>query len=381
MVQKKKYFNFIMLLLIMVLVFPAQVAAAAVEKESLSIQEAIDTAFKSNPDLNKAYYQVEKTRIQRNDAVDAVTYIPDGGLVSPQMQAIVNTYQQADIGWNTAKKNELAEKDRVSKEVIAAYVKALKDYNSLQNLQLTINDLKEQRKLSSIARELGMVAILDYDKSTSALKQAEESYKAMEAAYQGDIASLASLLGKSSGWNVELSSRLATDKYERNSLDVEISRGTSESILVWTKKALLDIEESKKNWWLPNENSAIKKIDLNVAEIDYEQAKRTARASIEQLYYGIDGTEGQIESHKSVYAQAQTDLKTAQLKYQLGLIPARSLTPGGESLVSAQLAEEKARISLENARADLVNMKAQFTYLTGQKVYDPEDWTTAAQKN
>jgi len=377
-VQKKKHMPLFLVLLMIVFMFPSTVTAATAEKESLSIQDAIDTAYKSNPDLQKAYYQTESARITLNDAKD-VAYIIDGSVGTQKLQNITDTYQQTNLNWESAKKTEAAEKDRISKDVIVAYINVVKSYNNLQKQQLALEDLKGQRKITSLAKELGTVASLDYDKSTSGLKQTEEAYKIAETTYQTNVASLGSLLGKSSGWNADLTSRLVADKYARNSLSVELSRGTSESLQVWKAGEALKLEENRKDWWITGLNSGVQKQNLNIAGVNYEQAKRTVASSIEQLYYSIDNCESLIETYKLAYTQAQTDLKTAQIKYQLGLIPTRALSTG-DSLASAQLAEQNAYINLENARADLVNLKAQFTYLTGQKNYDSQDWTVANTK-
>lgn len=370
----KKYIRFtIVMSLCMVLLFPSFAYAGEQTAHTMTLEDALQIAYGNNPDLRKADLELEKAQILRDDTRKALDWIPTGGLIYPETQQVFNAYQQAEIGLATAKKAQASEKDRITQEVITAYTKVLKDFNTMESTRLTLEDLEHQKRIAGMSMGLGLISEMDYQQLESGIKQAEEGYKAAQAAYEGSMASLRYLLGQNASWNPVLSSRAILGTYSRNELSVELSRGTSESILVWTKKALLDIEESKKTWILPNTSSDMKKVDLHMAEINYEQAKRDAKATIEGLYHGIDAIEGRIQAAESALATAQKDLEIAQLKYDIGAIPRYSMT-GTDSLSAAEVAAETAKMDLENLKADLAQMKAQFAYLTGQEPYDPNDW-------
>ena len=370
----KKYIRFtIVMSLCMVLLFPSFAYAGEQTAHTMTLEDALQIAYGNNPDLRKADLELEKAQILRDDTRKALDWIPTGGLIYPETQQVFNAYQQAAIGLATAKKAQASEKDRITQEVITAYTKVLKDFNTMESTRLTLEDLEHQKRIAGMSMGLGLISELDYQQLESGIKQAQEGYKAAQAAYEGSLASLRYLLGQNASWNPVLSSRAILGTYSRNELSVELSRGTSESILVWTKKALLDIEESKKTWVLPNTSSDMKKVDLHMAEINYEQAKRDVKATIEGLYHGIDAIEGQIQAAESALATAQKELEIAQLKYDIGAIPRYSMT-GTDSLSAAEVAAETARMDLENLKADLGQMKAQFAYLTGQEPYDPNDW-------
>ncbi len=375
MKSKKYVVVSIVLIYLITLFLPFGAAVEAAESEVLTIQGALDMAYKNNPDLVKAGYEVEKAAEIRDDAAEVIFYMPVEGIVLPAVQQVINMYEQAEIGLHTAKKAQKAEKERISKEVIASYTTALKDYNNLENLNLSIRDLREQERINSLAWQVGITSVYEYEKFTSAIEKTEQTYIGAEKAYLGSVADLGALLGKSENWQPRLTSKSVLNTYDRSELSTELSRGLSESILVWTKKTLLDIEESKQKWIMPNLSSTMQRLDLDIAAVDYEQAKRNARSAIEQLYYGIDALEGMISAAEVANNQAQRDLKVAQTKYDLGIIPKRSMIPGSESLAAAELAAEQVQIELDNLRLDLANMKAQFNYLTGQTVFDEQDWS------
>lgn len=346
----------------------------AQEENGLSIQEALEMAYKHNPDLLKAELEVEKAEIQKDDLAKAVTWIPTGGLISPAYQQVFNGYQKAEIAWEAAKKARDAEKDRLTQEVIAAYVQVIKDYNNMEAMRLTWEDMKNQQRVHAIAKGAGLTSDMDYDTFKSGLTELEKGYEALKAKYEGSVANLGALLGRSHGWNPNLTSRAILEQYERHEMSVEINRALSKSVLVLQQKALLDMAETQKYWILPNVSTDLRNIDLGMAKIDYEQAKRTARSTIEGLYHGVDALEGQIEAAQLAYDNAVKDLEVAKLKYEIGMTSRYSMNPSEESLASLELNVIKKGLELESLKADLASTKAMFAYLTGKEVYTPSDW-------
>lgn len=340
----------------------------------LSIQEALEMAYKHNPDLLKAELEVEKAEIQKDDLAEAVTWIPTGGLINPAYQQVFNSYQKAEIAWETAKKARDAEKDRLTQEVIAAYAQVVKDYNNMEAIRLTWENMKNQQRIYAIAKGAGLTSDIDYNKYKFGLNELEKGYEALKAKYEGSVAALGALLGQSHYWEPKLTSRAVLEKYERHEMTVEINRALSKSILVLQQKALLDIAETQKYWILPNVSTDLRNIDLSMAKIDYEQAKRTARSTIESLYHGLDALEGQIEAAQLAYDNAVKDLEVAKLKYEIGMTSRYSMNPSEDSLASLELNVIKKGLELESLKADLASTKAMFAYLTGKEVYTPSDW-------
>lgn len=351
------------------------IAAADEASPALSIQDALELAYQNNPDLRLAELEVRKAQILRDDAADALTWLPSEGVVSKVFDQIFNGYQQSEIGLKTAKRAEKAAQDQIAKEVITAYAEALKNYNNLQALELTLKNTKELHVVSSVANKVGFISPYEYENSITGTQQVEEGYRAAKLTYEGSIANLRSLLGQHPDWSPVLTSEALITKYERGELSTEIIKGSSESVLVWTQEALLDIEKSKENWILPDLSSEMKEINLTTAELNYEDAKRTSRVLIEQMYYGIDAIEGQIKMAELNYQTALKNEKVARLKYELGMIPKVSLIPNAENLESAVLAAEQAKINLSNLKLQLAGLKAEYAFLTGESVYDDADWS------
>ena len=70
-----------LLVAFMILAITPNIALAQEGDISLTLEQAIDIAYKSNPDLRQADLEIDKAQIQRDDAADLVTSIPGGSLL------------------------------------------------------------------------------------------------------------------------------------------------------------------------------------------------------------------------------------------------------------------------------------------------------------
>ena len=373
-----RHIRYISLIMVLIcgLSFTGSAYAVAAENESadLSIQQAFEQANKNNPDLRSAELSEQQAEIAKDDAAEVVEFIPGGGLISPEVQSVANSYQTAEISWNKAVKSQKSTQEQVTKEVIAAYIDALKARNSMEAASISLLEAKDQLRMKSLAKAVGTMSDFDYEKAKLSNQQQEEQYKNLQAQYDSSVSSLRSLLGEDGSWNPVLTSKAIISQYKRDDLLLELSRGLSNSVAVWSAKAELEKERSRESWIIQGTTSEDQAINSGLKEASYEQAKRDSTSQIEQLYYSIDSLEGQIAAAEKAYNTAKKDSELAELKYQLGLIPQSSMS-GGESLSSLSRSAETSRLSLENLQASLLQSKASFSYLTGNTIYDVADWS------
>ena len=353
---------------------PVYTMAADPPVNELTIQEALDKAYKNNPDLRKARLKVEETELLKEDMADMVDFIPAGGLVLPKVQQVVNGYQMAEIGWKTAKKAAQTTKDKVTMDVVAAYADAITNYNSTEIARLEVQEAHQQMKMRSVANKVGMLDDFSYQMLETNTKRLEEEYNLAKSQYDGSIATLRSLLGENENWQPTLTSRATLVNYDRADLSLELSRGLDQAVDVYLAEAELEMEKSREKWIIPGVSSDQQSVNTGLKEVEYEKAKRDNKASIQQLYYGIDALQGKIAATQMAYDTAKRDRELAEIKYEVGLIPYASIAPDGESLLATRKVEEKARMGLEITKATLAKYKAQFACLTGQKVYESQDW-------
>lgn len=358
------------------LVFWPQTAWAGGE---LTLEEAIAKGEKSDLDLRKAELTVEQLQIQRDKAAEKVTFIPMGGMVLPAVQTVVNAWQQLEISLAAAKKSRDLQQELTTKNIVNAYVGVMKAKNTLDTARLNLEYLKKQVEAKRLSYELGLLSASDWQALGRALTQAEEGVKAAEASYKTACLTLNELIGADKNAEFALTSRPLLETVKKDSLDTEFSRVLADSILVLQAESQLKIEQSKQNWVLMDSSGGIVPSDLQKnqlaqAEVNYEQAKRSARQTIEGLYYGLEALERQVAAAKVDYEQKKENLRLAEMRYRLGLLPLVA-GAGGQDLMAARLEEQRSRATLENLKADLAATKATFYYLTGRKVYDGSEWS------
>jgi outer membrane protein TolC len=350
------------------------VAQAAVEE--LSIADAIAIAASKNPEVTSLKLQVDRTNILRDDAADAVTFFSTGQLiVNPEGQMLVNNYEQLTIQLKTLKKQLEAEERRVEKEVVSAYTAALIAANDMETTKLALAEIEQQKKLFDLAQGLGMVSTFDYNTLLSKSEQLEDSLKMQEKQYDASIATLRSLLNQASDWNPVLTSQPAITKYPRQSLATELTRAADQSVAMLAVQTARELEQIKIYWpSFEGKEAYMDQIDRHVTDLEYEKTKRDTYATVEQLYHGMDALEIQINLAQKQLEEKQRDLELKQLKYNLGIIPLRSMQPGAETLESAQNDVTEAELNLKSLQARLAANKANYAYLTGQTVYSKSDW-------
>jgi outer membrane protein TolC len=350
------------------------VAKAAVEE--LSIADAVAIATSKNPEVTSLKLQVDRANILRDDAADLVTFFSTGQLlVNPEGQMIVNQYEQLTIQLKTLKKQLESEQRRVENEVVNAYTAALMAANDMEATKLALSEMEQQKKLFDLAQGLGMVSIFDHNSLLRKAEQLEDSLKMQEKQYAASIASLRSLLNQGSDWNPVLTSQPVIKKYPRQSLATEFTRAADQSVLRVGVQTARELEQIKIYWpSFEGQEAYMDQIDRHVTDLEYEKTKRDTYATVEQLYHGMDALEMQIGLAQKQLEEKQRDLELIQLKYNLGMIPMRSMQPGAETLESAQNAVNKAELDLKSLQARLAANKANYAYLTGQTVYSKTDW-------
>lgn len=366
----------ILVIAVMGLTFLIPLGACAEESQGLTISDAIDLAVKKSSEIQKAQISVRQAEIARDDAAEAVTFIPTGGMVLPSVQQVFNAYQQAEIALSAAKKTLESQKKAVIKNTVSAYVAVIKAKNTLDQARLSLDKLQKQVKVAETSRKLGMVSDYDWNTLQNSLSQAAEGVKAAEASYKSACLALNELLGRPASTEVNLVSRPVITRVAKDSLEQEYSRVINDSVLVLKAQSELQVEQSKQPWILPDTTSEQKQLSLSSAEINWEQAKKDARTQVQNAYYGIEALEKQIEAAQQALALAKQNLDVANIKYKVGTLPLVTASGSGD-LMTARVDYEKAKVTLQNLQADLVNTKAAFYYITGRDVYDAADWQTS----
>ena len=370
---KRRYLIGFIIVLAVALLAPT---AAYAEEETLSIDAAVELARAKNPQVTSLKLQVDRANIQRDDVADAVTFLSTGQLlVNPDGQMLVNNYEQLTIQLKSLKKQLDSEQGRVEKEVVSAYTGAVIAANDMKATRLTMDEMKQQARLYDLGRGIGMVSQYDHNTFLRKMEQLEDKLDMQEKQYDSSIASLRGLLHKGTEWKPVLTSQPVITKYPRQSLATEFVRATGQSVLVMGAQTAVELERIKVYWpHFVGKEAYMDEIQRNVKELDYEKTKRDMYSTVEELYLGMDALEIQIGLSQKLLEEKQREFQLKELKYELGLIPLRSMQPGVETLETAQNEVTRAQIDYNSLQAKLAANKANYGYITGQTVYSKLDW-------
>lgn len=370
---KRRYLVSFIIVLAVALLAPA---AAYAEAESLSIDTAVELAQAKNPQVTSLKLQVDRANILRDDAADAVTFFsPKQLLVNPDGQMLVNNYEQLTIQLKTLKKQLEAEQRRVEKEVVNAYAGAVIAANDMKATRLTMEEMKQQACLYDLGQNIGVVSLYDHNTVLRGMEQLEDKLAMQEKQYDTSIAALRGLLHKGTEWEPVLTSQPVITKYPRQSLATEFIRATEQSALILGAQTAVELERIKVYWpQFIGKDAYMDEIQRNVKELEYEKTKRDMRSTVEQLYWGMDALEAQIGLSQKLLEEKQRELNLKELKYELGLIPLRSMLPRAETLETARNDVTRAQIDYNSLQAKLAANKANYGYITGQTVYSKLDW-------
>ena len=370
---KRRYLIGFIIVLAVALLAPT---AAYAEEETLSIDAAVELARAKNPQVTSLKLQVDRANIQRDDVADAVTFLSTGQLlVNPDGQMLVNNYEQLTIQLKSLKKQLDSEQGRVEKEVVSAYTGAVIAANDMKATRLTMDEMNQQARLYDLGRGIGMVSQYDHNTFLRKMEQLEDKLDMQEKQYDSSIASLRGLLHKGTEWKPVLTSQPVITKYPRQSLATEFVRATGQSVLVMGAQTAVELERIKVYWpHFVGKEAYMDEIQRNVKELDYEKTKRDMYSTVEELYLGMDALEIQIGLSQKLLEEKQREFQLKELKYELGLIPLRSMQPGVETLETAQNEVTRAQIDYNSLQAKLAANKANYGYITGQTVYSKLDW-------
>lgn len=298
-------------------------AAASPESSILlSFEDAVNRALKHSYALRMAEYNIEQGEENRNAAASKVDFTPLSGGNEEASRAFINLVQK-DINWSISKKNWDLEKDALALDVYQSYCDVLAAQEKVKSQEVAL----EYANYKHLAAQVGLatgttsrkdldVAVVSYSNQVSSLAQSRAS---LEQSY----IKLNELLGIGGQERPILTEDLEYSPLAITDLEVEITRRLDNSPTLWKAdqevylaQLSLDLHTYTN---INNYNST--KIDVSKAELSAAQTKEQARQNMRTIYENICNLQEQYNQQRQALRLAENDLESAQLKYEMGLIP------------------------------------------------------------
>lgn len=357
----KKIIGILFLLMLSVLGVASSVGAA--EKNTLSLQEAIQMALDYDKGLKRAELEIDRTEIIRDKRQEAISFTPVlGGSYSQEVEVSWYNLLMADLSWRASKKDYEAKRDSIVLEVCKRYwnVQTAKSKVMLQERlkEQALLNLKNARagvEVGTLAKSMLSIYEAQYQQ---AVKNYEKSMYELEDAYNA----LNQLIGLEPSARMELVDEVKFEPLKVDNLEAEVSRVLAQDpSRVWLARQNIDL----KNWQLNMTQLGTgtqtggytpyeaKKKELEQAELDYASAKEGMAKLTRTIYYQAKQVEEGYAAALEALKMAEEKLRIERAKYEVGISTK-------VDLVAAEVAVVQAKQTLDELVRNHAYLKLAF---------------------
>ncbi|MGE5544463.1 MAG: TolC family protein [Bacillota bacterium] len=288
----------------------------------LSLEDAVNLALKHSYALKIAEYNVEQSENARNDAASQVDFTPLSGGNEEATRDFLKLVQ-SDINWSMSKKNLEIEKDSLVLGVYQRYLDVLTAQEKVKSAEAAL-ELANYRQLAAQAGLLaGTVSRKSFEAAAVSYRNQVSGLAQSRAALEQSYIKLNEFLGISGRERPLLTGDVEYSPLEITDLELEITRRLDSSPALWKAEQEVRLAELSLDLHtytnIYNYNST--KLNINKAELSAEQAKEQARQNMRTMYDNIYSLQEQYNQQQQALRLAESDLESARLKYDMGLIP------------------------------------------------------------
>lgn len=313
--------------------------ACAEEQRQITLQEAVEMAFRHSSDLRAAEYNIDKTKYERDAAAEDVEYTPTGQ-ASYEAETAFNKLVQADIDWQAAKKSYQAKKDSIRLSVYEAYFSVLKSRAAVELARLAADNADLEYRAARLKYQVGCGSKKDAEQKEKDLASAKASLTAAEKALDDSYTKLNYLLGLSPDERPELTDQPEFSPFSVDNLNAEVSRVLEESPTVWQARKSVDQAKIALDIYSFSSSEAYTydsmETNVSIAEQNMQTAEEEAEKTVYSLYNSIQQLEQQHEELVQELEKAQSDLQVVEAKFKNGTATALELAAARYTLVQAQ---------------------------------------------
>jgi len=312
--------------------------------DTLTQTEAVQLAIKNSITLKNLDEEVERLELVKDKAIDNVTYIPGYDGSNPLVTGAYKGSVQAQLGYDTTKKQIDLEKDKLEYNVILAYNNVVKAQKQSELAKLALEYAEINKRVVQAEHDAGNKSNYELQKVKASYDEALTNHNLADKNLKSVYMDFNHLVGFSSTEMPTLDQQLTFEQFGDTDQDLEthITRVLNDSTAVWLAEQKIKLEEFDVNYYTFNSKSNApydaEKIDVDKAENDLVDTKRQLEKGIRSLYVGIKQVEEKINDAESQLNLANETLKLAEVQYDVGMSTFKDLV--GAKLNVAQKEQE-----------------------------------------
>ncbi|MGE5397750.1 MAG: TolC family protein [Chitinophagales bacterium] len=349
-----KFFRYITILAVIaaLLACPTTVMAADNEQpQVLTLEQATNIALQHSPSLKTAVLDIDKAENQKEDATDAVEMLDTSPVNAPYANtaglATYSAYLQANMGYEAAKKNVTTTTDQIKLDMYDKYYAVVEAIAQVKSCEKNLVRDERQNRVTQAMKLAGLTTDADAEKVRTAYLSSKTSLdsanKSLESAWKNFNLALGSKQVKKYA--------LEDPKWqtiELGTVESEITKALNSSTDLWKVQMAAEIADQTKYLTDSNEISSVQ------AGYTVESTKNALTQSASSAYWSLISMEEQKPVLEKSISVSETSLKTANLRYKLG--------------VGTYLEVLQAEASLESAKNQLLNVECQHAALVAKYI-------------
>ncbi|KAF1086036.1 Outer membrane efflux protein [Sporotomaculum syntrophicum] len=358
--------------LAMIMVFLGT-ASAALAKEpatpQLTIEDVMRMAVENSTALKSGNLAKDQAWEARKDAADDVSLRPSGGggPVNEKAESSFTKLMQTSNRYLTQSKLLQQEEKNVKLDAYQKYISVLISQEKIKNAEITLAKDQLAERLAKICAQVGTI-------SNPEMVAAQSTVQASAAALQEAIENLDKAYVELNAviglWPEDrpiLQDEIAFETFKVDNINAEASRAETSSEALWSLQQLVNLQKMDLSYFRYGPGSGalssydIEKIDVDIAELNVEEARKEVRNGVFTLYKDIQAAEEQYNKVNAAIKLMEETLRVAKVKYDVGMATAMDIKTS-----EAELASYETNLALlKYQHAILV---ANFKNLTGKEL-------------
>ncbi|MBC9784491.1 TolC family protein [Heliobacterium chlorum] len=330
--------------LIGVNVLPAFAEAQLDSQPAFTLQQAVDQALAYCETLRAAELDIDRSKEVRDFTGERLSTVAGGipmGSVPDSSYSLFLGLVQSNINWEMAKKNLSAQQDTLVMQTYQTYNGL---YQAKEKVELAESTLKNARIQYAKAQALNEAGLIDKNGLEQALVAkiaAEASLNAAEQSLSDAYQKFNQLEHLSPDARPVLSDAPKYELSTDDDLDGIVAKALSDSPSIWLAEKKVDLAQTiydAYDFANPNrsEPSKAKEIDIDKAKWSAAGTKEQMEKLVRTLYYSIKQLEHQHDAAQQRKTVAETSLRVAKLRYQIGIVTAADVTEAETTLANAE---------------------------------------------
>jgi outer membrane protein TolC len=304
-----------------------QVTDQGNETINLSLQEAINTALEKNASLKLAAMEKKKADYAAEAAHDLAKSISAddvqklGQLDKAQSKYLQEKSKTADL--EIAKNNYLSAEQQVKYNVQKAYYSALLTKDRVEVAKRALDRANEQLRIVEISFDAGTVAKTDVLTAQSGQAKAKADLVTAENAKNIALINLNQVLGLAPTTKLNLTTTVDYSPSEKVDINDVIGKSIDTRMDVTQaalKRDVAKVNSEILNKYLQGTASAQQaKIDLDEADLNYEETKKQVTVDLIQAYQNIQAAEETYNYYCMAVDQDNESFRLTTLRYEVGM--------------------------------------------------------------